>query len=45
MDKIAMIPLAVHELAQERDFRRFAYLIAGWAATVVAFLVVVKIKK
>lgn len=45
MDKIAMIPMAVHELAQERNFRRFAYLVAGWVITVVAFLVALKIKK
>lgn len=45
MDKIAMIPLAVHEMAQERNFRRFAYLVFGWVATVVAFLVANRVKK
>jgi hypothetical protein len=45
MDKIAMIPLAVHEMAQERNYRRFACLVIGWAVTVIAFLVANKVKK
>lgn len=45
MDKIAMMPVAVHEMALLRSERNIARLIIGWVLTVIAFLVAWKIKK
>lgn len=45
MDKMAMMPVAVHEMALLRSERQIARLVIGWAVTVIAFLVAFKIKK
>lgn len=45
MDKMAMMPVAVHEMALLRSERYITRLIIGWVVTVVAFFAVWKIKK
>ena len=39
-NKIARIPVIVHEIAEERHHRRELALLIGWVATVVAVLII-----